>query len=275
MKEKRIVIWCGGAPNQKALANKIAKEFPLAALVVEHKPGTKKRSFRLLVGKAMDRILFKKIGDTWKKLMAYYRDRYPEFPKTEILSVTSINTDEVYEFTRKHEPDLIIVSGTSLIRKKLLSLQPSIGIINLHTGLSPYVKGGPNCTNWCLANNEPELIGNTIMWINAGIDSGNIITTRQTDISKCNSFFDIHLAVMEEAHQLYLDAIRYLVETEAPFISVDQKTLGAGNLYLTKMWTYQKKLALLRRIGTIKKTGGETKTVSVISLPAYSLKTKI
>ncbi len=272
MKAKKIVIWCGNAPNQKALANKIADAFSVAAIIVENKPGVRKYNLQTVVSKMLDRTVFQKIGKTWRSMMAYYQSRYPEFPKADVLKVETINSDEVYEFTRKHQPDLIVVSGTSLIRKKLLSLQPHIGIINLHTGLSPYVKGGPNCTNWCIANNQPELIGNTIMWINAGIDSGNIITTRQTDISNASSLLDIHLAVMEDAHRLYLDAIKYLVETEPPYISVHQNELGKGMLYLTKMWTFKHKMRLLRNLNKLDKNK-KTKA-RVVALPELSLKPK-
>ncbi|MBK8140456.1 MAG: hypothetical protein IPK57_05180 [Chitinophagaceae bacterium] len=76
-----------------------------------------------------------------------------------MLRVESINNELVAAFTREINPDLIIVSGTGLVKEPLLSLPASIGIINLHTGLSPYVKGGPNCTNWCIANNEWHLVG--------------------------------------------------------------------------------------------------------------------
>jgi methionyl-tRNA formyltransferase len=270
--KKRIVIWCGNAPNQKALANKIAREFAVEAIVVENKPATRKYGYRLLLEKVLDRTFFRSIANTWQNLMKHYQSRYPEFPKVNSLFVTSINTDEVYEFTKKSQPDLIVVSGTSLIRKKLLSLQPSIGIINLHTGLSPYVKGGPNCTNWCIANNRPELIGNTIMWINAGIDSGNIITTRRTNISSCKAFFDMHVAVMEDAHRLYLEAIHYLLKAEPPHLSVDQKALGHGNLYLTRMWTYKHKLALLRNMKRLKKEyRTNVENIQTISLPPLPL----
>ncbi|MBK8140457.1 MAG: hypothetical protein IPK57_05185 [Chitinophagaceae bacterium] len=36
--ERKIVIWCGAAPNQKALANKLASKYNVAGIVIdEHK----------------------------------------------------------------------------------------------------------------------------------------------------------------------------------------------------------------------------------------------
>ena len=262
----KIVIWCGNGANQVALANKIASRFPVAGIVVEKK--TSKRKISDLPEKLLDRTVFKLISDTWRQMMKYYADRYPSFPDVPSVTVNNINSEEAYAFTEKIQPDLIIVSGTSMVKKKMLSVNPSIGIINLHTGLSPYVKGGPNCTNWCIANNQPGLIGNTIMWINEGIDSGNIITTRKTELAGCRSAIAIHLAVMEDAHKLYLEAIDYLLSTQPPYISVDQKSLGKGKLYLTRMWKMQQKLAFIRNIKKIDIDTPLPAGVSTIELPS-------
>jgi methionyl-tRNA formyltransferase len=117
--------------------------------------------------------------------------------------------------------------------------------MNLHTGLSPYVKGGPNCTNWCIANNEWHLTGNTIMWLNAGIDSGNIITTETVDIRSASSLTQAHYLVMEHAHNLYGRAIQYVLSQKAPYNSIPQQSIAKGTLYLTKMWNSEKRKALL------------------------------
>jgi methionyl-tRNA formyltransferase len=148
-------------------------------------------------------------------------------------------------FTRKLNPDLIVVSGTQLIKQPMLDIPVKIGIVNLHTGLSPYVKGGPNCTNWCIANNEWHLVGNTIMWINAGIDSGNIITTETIDIRNANTLLEAHKLVMEHAHDLYIRAIDYLITHQPPHQSIPQNSLAKGKLFLTKMWTAEKRKLLL------------------------------
>jgi folate-dependent phosphoribosylglycinamide formyltransferase PurN len=248
----RIVIWCNDGANQKALACKIAAAFNVVGIVREKRKKERPKILQV-INKLIDRSFFHMIGLAWRNLQRYYDAHFPQWPSVKTLDIAYINSDEVIDFTGELHPDIIVVSGTSLIRKKLLTLNPSVGIINLHTGLSPYVKGGPNCTNWCIANNEWGLIGNTIMWINSGIDSGNIITTKKTDVSDCNSFFEIHKKVMEEAHQLYLDAIRYLVTASAPYISVQQKEIAPGKLYLTKMWTNRKKWQLIRNLKRMKK----------------------
>lgn len=247
VKKIKIVIWCGSGANQKALANKMAADFNVAGIVIDDHSGRKKRRKLVqLPGLLWDRFRFRKIYQAWGNLMQYYGRKFPSWPGVPQIKVPDINTKEAEIFTRELRPDLIVVSGTSLIKEPLLSIPVSIGIINLHTGLSPYVKGGPNCTNWCIANNSFQLVGNTIMWLNAGIDAGNIITTETINIQKADNLNTAHQTVMDHAHDLYLKAIGYLSETEPPYNSVPQNSIEKGQLYLTKMWTAAKKNNLLR-----------------------------
>lgn len=244
---KNIVVWCGSTPNQRALANKIYKQFGLAGIVVDKKI-TKKpnRKGNTLIKRLYDYWRFRQINRAWQKMQHYYNSRFTHWPEVPVLEVKNINSAEAKTFTESLKPYLIIVSGTSLVKESLLSTEVGAGIMNLHTGLSPYVKGGPNCTNWCIANDEWHLVGNTIMWINAGIDTGNIITSETIDIRQSPTLYDAHITVMEHAHDLYMRAINYVLQNRPPYISVPQKQLGKGNLYLTKMWNADAKKRLLK-----------------------------
>jgi folate-dependent phosphoribosylglycinamide formyltransferase PurN len=246
LSQPKIVIWCGAAANQKALVNKIVAKYNVSGIVIDtHAGGKKKRKWNKMPELIWDRILFRKIYGAWNGLMKYYEDKFSEWPDVPRMEVQNINDHAAEKFSKKLSADLVVVSGTALIKEPLVSLPASKGIINLHTGLSPYVKGGPNCTNWCIANNSFHLTGNTIMWLNAGIDSGNIITTETVNIKNAASLTEAHLLVMEHAHDLYLRAIDYLIKTEGPYNSVQQETISKGTLYLTKMWTRDKKQKLL------------------------------
>ena len=261
---KKIVCWIGDAPNHRALVAKIAAHHEVAGIVIDKKI---KKGPALTGGgwwkKLIDKIRFSKIDLAWKKMQQYYRTHFPSLPAVPTITVHSINMPEVVEFTKELAPALIVVSGTSLIKEPLVSMTVPIGIMNLHTGLSPYVKGGPNCTNWCIANNEWPLIGNTVFWLSSGIDAGNIITSEQTDIAQDKTLPAIHFKVMEHAHDLYLRAIRYVMNAQPPYPSVSQSSLGKGTLYLTKMWTNEKKKQLLNNMNAGRGTSlsAEIKTV--------------
>ncbi len=245
----RILMLCGNQPNHLALAHKVAAKHELVGIVLEEKMPSGTNPFNA-IPKLIDKIFFSEINNAWTKLMQYYKNNFKGFPPTEIFKTSSVNSTRVAEIIEKLKPDLVMVSGSSLIRKPVIELKFPKGIINLHTGISPYVKGGPNCTNWCLANDEFHLIGNTIMWLDSGIDSGNLITTETTDFTGNENLFELHLKVMEHAHQLYLKVIEQLKTDSSKCQSVKQNDIGKGNLYLSKMWNISKKKALLHNFGS-------------------------
>jgi hypothetical protein len=247
IKNSKIILWCGSAPNHKALACKIAANFSLAGIVIDEKSGigSNKRPWQQIAVLVYDRIRFKKIYSAWKNLMSFYNRLFSSWPEVPIIRVPGINSQEALNFTNALAPDLIVVSGTALVKEPMLGCKSTLGIINLHTGLSPYVKGAPNCTNWCIANNTWHLVGNTIMWLNAGIDSGNIITTEVIDIRSAGNLNEAHISVMNHAHDLYLKAIKYLLTSTPPYNSVPQKSIAKGELFLSKMWTPKERSRLL------------------------------
>jgi methionyl-tRNA formyltransferase len=249
----KIILLCGNKSNQHALAAKIAAQFNLAGIVKEERKEKKAIQPGDILSKILNRFLFYKIASSWFNLLSYYEENYTE-PKQSLTLVTAdINSQEVLDFIKQLQPDLIMVSGTSLIRTGILELKPAKGIINLHTGLSPYVKGGPNCTNWCIANNTLHLIGNTIMWIDKGIDSGNIITSATVPLDGTESLDTIHFKVMEHAHQIYLDVLHTLEHDPKNCPSVKQQDIAKGTLFLTKMWNFKAKLNFMYNLIRLKK----------------------
>ncbi|HEX5003482.1 MAG TPA: formyltransferase family protein [Bacteroidia bacterium] len=242
----RVVFWCGNEPNQYALAHKLNKSIGLSGIVSETRPAPPAPSAFAVAGKILERIVLPSIGNAWRNMKQFYARQYPAFPEVPVVDVSSINSDTAYTFTTNLQPDLIIVSGTGLVRKRMLSLPVSIGILNLHTGLSPYVKGGPNCTNWCIAEGRPYLIGNTVMWIDEGIDSGNIFTTAFTPFTGHESLNAIHVNVMEHAHSLVLHAVQHIAKGNRQ--SVPQKQIAEGTTYYTREWNFIKKIKLKRNL---------------------------
>ncbi|MES2761307.1 MAG: formyltransferase family protein [Bacteroidota bacterium] len=239
----RIVLWIGTGANQKALANKIYSKYKIDLVIIESRRSKVKISFSKILERIADKLFFSALHNAWSNMLSYYESTYKKYPDTQIMYTEDINSEQVYIATNEKQPDLIIVSGTKMIREKLLSLRPPLGIMNLHTGLSPYVKGGPNCTNWCLANNEFHMIGNTIMWIDKGIDSGNIIATETTTFTGSESLIDIHKKVMEHAHELYLKTLDAIVNGKQS--NVPQNEIAIGKTYYTKDWNMtQKRMAL-------------------------------
>jgi folate-dependent phosphoribosylglycinamide formyltransferase PurN len=172
----------------------------------------------------------------WSGMQAHYRALYGDFPAVPRCRVDNVNDARTFDVIRELRPDLVAVSGTNLLGSRLIELgADSGGMMNLHTGISPYVKGGPNCTNWCLATGRFDLIGNTVMWLDAGIDSGAIIATERTALTGEESLAELHIRVMDHAHFLFARCVREL-GAKGSLASVPQHLLGAGTTYFTRQW---------------------------------------
>ena len=93
---------------------------------------------------------------------------------TFFLNKGAINSDvNVQNYLYKSNPDIIVSYGCSIIKETIINKFPG-KFLNIHLGLSPYYKGsGTNL--WPLVNKEPEYIGVTYMYIDANIDTGDII----------------------------------------------------------------------------------------------------
>jgi folate-dependent phosphoribosylglycinamide formyltransferase PurN len=231
----KALLLCGRGANQRALANKLHAVVPLAAIaLIEPVPSKLKRRLWPRVASV---TLGRPLRRAWFGMMSYYDYRYPDFPSTELSIHQNVNSESVMILVKRIRPDLVIVSGTNLVKQPLIDAISRTGrVINLHTGISPYVKGGPNCTNWCLALAEFDLIGNTVMWLDGGIDSGSLIATEQTPLSGRETIEQIQIAVMEHAHDLYVRCVSH-VRNGLQLPSVAQDQLGQGRLFLSKHWT--------------------------------------
>ena len=236
----KTILICGPQGNQKALAHKIAKICSLSDIVVCTGYKSRKRSFslvaRVLWQKICSILVGLKFRSVWFGVMNYYESIYPAFPLVPSLICSDVNDRLVIEKVSTIKPELIVVSGTNLLGSQLIDEILKYGqVVNLHTGISPYIKGGPNCTNWCLAIREFGLIGNTVMWLSSGIDSGNLIATERTALTGNESLLDLHIKVMEHAHDLYVRCIGSLAGGKL-LPDVSQNDFPVKRLFLSRHW---------------------------------------
>ena len=85
-----------------------------------------------------------------------------------------VNLRYTYDAVASFKPEAIFVFGASIIKEPLLSVVPPGRRINMHLGLSPYYRGsGTNF--WPFANGELEYVGATLLHLDAGVDSGDIV----------------------------------------------------------------------------------------------------
>lgn len=189
-----------------------------------------------------------------------YRN-YSSFYETATLEVANINQQESIDFIKDNPHDIIVVSGTRIVKKDILALKPAFGIINMHTGLSPYYNGGPSCTFWCLYNDDINFIGATVMFIDEGIDTGNIILSDTIELDETDTYGRLEFKAIDLGNRLILRALDKL-KADKEFRGHSQKSIASGYVFYNRDYTFSKRLLVQKKIkaGIIKKLITETKS---------------
>ena len=138
------------------------------------------------------------------------------------------------------QPDVIAVFGTSLIRSELLE-KGRLGMVNLHGGLSPEYRGA-DCTFWALHNGEPEKVGCTIHFINAGIDTGQLIAYVCPPVHDGDDELTLFWRAVRESAEVYAQLMDRLETGERFGSSQTEK----GHLYQVKDRGYRHERRLAR-----------------------------
>jgi folate-dependent phosphoribosylglycinamide formyltransferase PurN len=124
------------------------------------------------------------------------------------------NAPDSIEQLQAWAPDLVIFTGGNILRRQLLEV-PRLGVINLHLGLLPEIRG-MSSPEWSLLNHVP--VGVTIHYMDSGIDTGPILLRGEfPGASKCESLSDLR-------NRLIAFGIEKLAETVA---GLDRGTIAA------------------------------------------------
>ncbi|MBJ89368.1 MAG: hypothetical protein CMO98_05845 [Woeseia sp.] len=154
-------------------------------ILIAHTPGINvKRSYCEDI--RLHPIIARKEGDNSQRLQHLIMRRQSESDFFSIFTTRTadqsnavyiqngeINDSQYVEEIESLEPDILIAYGCSIIKKPLLK-KFGRKILNVHLGLSPYYRG--SSTNyWPLVRGAPEYVGATFMYMDSGIDTGEII----------------------------------------------------------------------------------------------------
>jgi methionyl-tRNA formyltransferase len=145
-----------------------------------------------------------------------------------LLAPGACNDPAAVERMAALAPDVVLVFGTGILRDPLLSTFEG-RIINIHLGLSPYYRGaGTNF--WPLVNREPELVGATIHYIDAGIDTGPILAHARPAIARGDGPHDLgNKTIAAAARTLLRAAAAHVAGAACPVPQWDE-----GRLYRRK-----------------------------------------
>ena len=100
----------------------------------------------------------------------------------EVFQPTRIRLEENVEYLRKYEADIMVVAAFGQILPKSILEMKKYGCINVHASLLPKYRGAAPI-QWAVINGD-EVTGVTIQQMDIGVDTGDIILTKELPIDK-------------------------------------------------------------------------------------------
>lgn len=100
----------------------------------------------------------------------------------EVFQPVKIRETANVEYLRKYNPDIIVVAAFGQILPKSILDMAKYGCINIHASLLPKYRGAAPI-QWSVINGD-EVSGVTIMRMDEGVDTGDMITKRQVRLAE-------------------------------------------------------------------------------------------
>jgi len=114
----------------------------------------------------------------------------------EVFQPENLKSDEAYTYLKSFDADLfVVVAYGQILSERVLDL-PKLGCINVHASLLPEYRGAAPI-QWSIINGENKT-GITTMFMNKGLDTGDMILKKELEINESDTGETLHdkLAVL-------------------------------------------------------------------------------
>ncbi|NTV41210.1 MAG: methionyl-tRNA formyltransferase [Candidatus Moranbacteria bacterium] len=127
-----------------------------------------------------------------------------------VFQPKTFKSEEALKELHALKPDLIVVAAYGKVLPKSVLEIPGFGCINIHVSLLPKYRG-PSPVQNALLNGETET-GTTIMLMDEGIDTGDILSQRKLDIKPTDTTETLMIKLAEQGSQLFLETLPNWIE---------------------------------------------------------------
>jgi methionyl-tRNA formyltransferase len=146
-----------------------------------------------------------------------------------VFQPEKINQKSAIDQIRYLKPDVIIVAAYGQIIPKAILDIPQYGCLNIHGSILPRYRGAAPIQR-AIEERERES-GVTIMWMDEGLDTGDILLIKKTKIKDDDNSQTLHDRLAEMGAEALLEAFKLIEKGKAPRVKQD-----------SSLSTYAKKL---------------------------------
>ena len=139
-----------------------------------------------------------------------------------VIQPESMNQKDLIETLSGCEPDLfVVIAYGHILPEKILKI-PQRGAINIHASLLPKYRG-PAPIHWSIINRE-KTTGVTSIFMDKGMDTGDILLTLQTDIKSDDTTETLHDRLADLGAELLIKTITIVKQDNIAYI-LSNKTI--------------------------------------------------
>jgi methionyl-tRNA formyltransferase len=124
--------------------------------------------------------------------------------KIPVYCVGNHNDEICAELLAAEPPDILVLGGTRIIKSQILELA-KVATVNAHPGLLPRLRGSSS-PGWALYKDLPQ--GATAHFVSPGIDTGDIIVSRELAVKRGDTYESINARIATLAGELMAEAIQ-------------------------------------------------------------------
>lgn len=140
--------------------------------------------------------------------------------KMSILQPARIKDSQAIDQIRALAPDVIVVIAYGQILPRAVLEIPKIVCLNLHASLLPHWRGAAPIQAAIAAGDQET--GMTAMYMDEGLDTGDILLQRKIDISLSETGATLHDRLAQIAPEALLESLRLLAAGNAPRVPQDK-----------------------------------------------------
>lgn len=151
-----------------------------------------------------------------------------------VFQPVKIKTPEAVETLKGYEADIYVVAAFGQILSQEILDMPKYGCVNIHASLLPKYRGAAPI-QWAIINGETQT-GVTIMQMNAGLDTGDMLCQTVVPIAKKETGESLHDKLSEAGAKLIVEALSQIEQgslkprkqddAQSTYAGMLQKSLG-------------------------------------------------
>lgn len=132
----------------------------------------------------------------------------------------SMKSEEALEIINNYNPDVIVVAAYGQIIPKTVLDAPKYGCVNIHGSLLPKYRGASPIQQSVL--NGDKVTGVTTMLMDVGIDTGDILLTKETEIGENETSGELFDRLADLGGELILETLKALEEGTVTPVKQDE-----------------------------------------------------